>query len=270
MNPSPVSSQSAKALHGDVLQAPSLENCSSTDWQQHAEIAYLFARAVGHDMVNIHTAMEMLEHVRQIQQLDGSDAHLPEQLQLPQISRQLSQNVSQLIGLSKNMGLLNHAANAVAYESVRSVDVAELIEEAVISRLGEAPVPVGLPAKCNGAKVIAFGEMLSAAVTCLYFQWSPQMHDHASASRATAQIDADRITLCIAADDGESVEAFARRIHSEQHSAIRAITRHSLTTRTGELALWLARFVVRIHGGHVDVDPDDPDLTLRLTLPLIR
>ena len=270
MNPSPDSSSSAMALDGDVIQAPSLENCSPTDWQQHAEIAYLFARAVGHDMVNIHTSMEMLEHVRQMPQPDVPDAELPEQLGAQQIRRQLSQNVVQLIGLSQNLALLNQSANAVAYEPVRSVDVAELIEEAVISRLGDAPVPVALPAEPDGAKVVVFGEMLSAAVTCFYFQWSPHMHEHAAASRAAAQIEDDRITLSFAADDGDSVEAFANHLHSEQHGAIQAVARQSLATRTGELALWLARFVVLIHGGDVDVDPGDPDLTLRLTLPLIR
>lgn len=254
-----------------AVRPPSLNNQPPQSWQQHAQIAYLFARHARHDLANIHCALGLFDLVESMQESGIGAAPLPPELEPDRIKEKCKQDVKQLISVSNDLILISQAASTVPYQMVHTVTVAELVNSAIVDRLGEehpAP-PSGVCGEFGDAKLVAYGDQLSAALAVFYFQWTPWASPHKGASRVSIRGGERRVVFEIPADDTESVAGFARRLHSGEASPIASIADRVLSITTAELAFWMARFVVMIHGGVVEVDPNDPLLTLRVALPVI-
>jgi hypothetical protein len=114
------------------------------------------------------------------------------------------------------------------------------------------------------------GDMLAAALSALFFQWTPWLLENHHAQRLSFGLREHALILAIPADDTESVASFARRLANSQRNPLASIHQNALAVTTTELALWLARFIVTLHGGTVTAHPDDPTLSLRITLPTAR
>jgi hypothetical protein len=59
-----------------ATRGPSLDNQSPAEWSAHLEIAYVFARHVRHDMVNVQCALQLAEVVEKMRAM-GSAVPLP-------------------------------------------------------------------------------------------------------------------------------------------------------------------------------------------------
>ena len=260
---------SEQVQNHDVCQ-PSLENFSPKEWKRYAQIAYLFARHARHDLANIHCALGMFDLIESMH--DPNDATpLPPELQPDQIKVKCKQDIKQLVSVSTDLVLISQAASTASCQPIHKRSVSNLIENAVLSRLAEDhPVPsADIYIENDTDNVVAFGDQLAAALSVFYFQWTPWLNPHQAASGLSIRRDSDRVIIEIPTDDTESVAGFARRLHSTEASPIASIVDRELSITTAELALWMARFVTMVHGGTVNVDPNDPQLTLRITLPLV-
>jgi len=251
------------------VRPPSLTNQTPAQWDQHTQIAYLFARHARHDLINIHCAMGMLEAIEQTQETGNGDP-LPQEMGIATIKAKLNIDVKQLISVSNDLIFLSQAASPAAYKPTHIASLATLIEDAIHLRLPEnRPVPsANLIEQIGSSRVLAYGDQLTAALTAFYFQWTPWSTNHTNAARVSASLGKNQITFNFAADDIEPVARFARRLHSQETDPLASLADQILSSTTTELALWMARFVVLIHGGTVDANPNDPDLTLRIMLPL--
>lgn len=252
------------------IRPPSLDNLSSRQWAQHAQIAFLFARHTRHDLANIHCALGLFEMVEHLGAQEDS-MPLPPELQPDQIKEKVGLDVKQLISISNDLVMLSQAANLPAYQPINTVSLGTLFEDNVLSRLDpESSLPPQKVADALGAqRVIALGNTLGAAISAFYFQWTPWMHPHGRVAGISVKSSHNRVTLGFPADDTEAVASFARRLQADPASAMSSISEQVLSTTTTELALWMARMIVLIHGGWVDADPDDPGVTIRVTLPLV-
>lgn len=257
--------------HPPTVIPPSLENLSPIQWQQHGEIAYKFARHARHDLANIHCSLGMLDIVQRVQATDNAVA-VPDELQPDQIKAKMSEDVKKLVSISNDVIMLSQSTNASAYQSVYTLPITTLLESAIGSRLADEhpPLPPGVFEPLDGKNALVYADPLVAALAGFYFQWTPWLNPHTNASRLQVYVDDDRFTISFPADDPESVASFARRLHSREASPMTAMLEQELSVTTTEFVLWLARFIVLIHGGCVDVNPNDPLLTLHVTLPIVR
>ena len=247
-----------------------MTNQTTAQWEQHAQISYLFARHARHDLANIHCAMGMLETIEQMQEA-GDNTPLPPEMELTTVKAKLKIDVKQLISISNDLVFLSQAASPVAYKPIHNAPLNTLIEDAIHLRLPENhPFPSdNLIEQIGSSRVLAYGDQLTAALTAFYFQWTPWSTDHTNAARVSASLSKSQITFKFPTDDTEPVAGFARRLHSQETDPLVSLADQILSSTTTELALWMARFVILIHGGAVNVDPNDPGLTLQVTLPLV-
>jgi hypothetical protein len=253
----------------EPLRKTSLENQDEGSWRRHGQLAYLFARHVRHDMMNIAGALTMLEAVQRAQEKMPS-AKPPPDLEPAQVKIKMQRNIRHLISVGNDLVLLSQGACRAAYQPPHAFAVRELIDEAVGSRLkaGDAR-PTRLLEIPQSQRVLTLGDMLQAAVAAFYFQWTPWYHEHCGAAKAWFRGTEEEIELVFPADDTEIVGAFARRLRQDEETALAEVIEKALCIATAELALWMARFIVGIHGGRVHVDVDDPELAVHVRLPLI-
>ena len=253
----------------DMCQ-PSLQNLSSIQWEQHAHIAYLFAQHVHQDLANIHSTLGMFDFLEHLQ--DSPETPLPPELQPDQVKAKSKEDIKQLIGISNDLILISQAANVYSYQLIHTPTVANLINDVILSHLTESePSPLtDLRDNAKTDKIVALGDQLGAALAVFYFQWTPCLNEHRHAAELSVYHEVDCLSFEIPADDTESVASFARRLHSSEVSPIASIVEQQLSITTTELALWMARFIVMIHGGTVDANPNDPRLALRVSLPLMK
>jgi hypothetical protein len=249
---------------------PSLENATPLDWERHAGIAYIFARHARHDLANIHCALNMLEVVERVQ-LEAGAEPLPPELDPVHLKAKMRGDVKRLVSTSNDLVLISQATNRGAYRGAQTLTGPQLIEAAILNRGVE---PAGalpeLLAAVEQLSVVSLGDMLAAAISAFYFQWTPWLIPNDRAVNLSFGVAPDRLTLAIPADDTESIASFARRLTSSECDPLASIPEGALAITTTELALWLARFIVVIHGGTVTAHPDDPTLSVRITVPTVR
>ncbi len=252
------------------VRTPSLDNQTRQQWDRHTQVSYLFARHARHDMANIHCTLRMFEMVQSMGADGDDDTPLPPDLQPDAIKAKTEADIKKLISLSNDMALLSQAVNPWAYQPSHTRSISGLLDDAILSRLDtDHPAPnQGVLERVDGYSILVLGDALVAALGAFYFQWTPWMTAHTQASQMTAQITDQQLTLAFPADDTESVASFARRLHSKESGPLASVADQALSLTTTELALWMARFIVLIHGGGVNADPNDPLLTLRVTLPI--
>lgn len=253
------------------VKSPSPANVSPALWDRHAKIAYRFARNARHDMVNIQCSLQLIEVVEKIRGVAG-DEGLPPELQPQAVKEKVNIALKQLVSVANDMVLMSQAGSAASYYDCRHETVQQLLQEAIISRLGEeSSPPAGLQSPdCAARRTVVLGDELSCAIATFYFQWTPWCHDHGKAAGARIEFNDDSFTLLIPTDDAEPVASFARQLADMPNDQALPPSGDSLSVSTCELALWLARFIVLIHGGMVRVDPNDPHLMLRVSLPTTR
>jgi hypothetical protein len=253
------------------LRSPKLSNASRPSWERHGQIAYRFARQAKHDMVNIQCSLRLMETMEKIRQMTG-DAGLPPELQPDAVKKKTQTALNQLVSMANDMVLLSQAASPAAYDACRGEPVNTLIRSAIHGRLGEeATLPGGLVhPRGDDRMVVGMGDQLQAAIAAFYFQWTPWCHEHVRAAAARVDITEDSVHLRIAADDVESVAAFARGVEAMNDDAALPPRPDRLSITTCEMALWLARFIIELHGGAVRIDPNDPELALEVSLPTTR
>ncbi|MGE5611816.1 MAG: hypothetical protein ACM359_21390, partial [Bacillota bacterium] len=167
-NPRLVSSSSPK---GAFL--PGLANKNERDWQQQEQITYLFARHARHDVMSLQSTLSMLEMVQRMSPKEG-DPPLPPELQEDQVRAKVRAAIRSLSSMAHDVILLTQATNSAAYAPAVTLGIADLLEDAIGSRLKEGdPSPTGLFEGTPAGQVRALGSLLQAAVAAFYFQWTP-------------------------------------------------------------------------------------------------
>lgn len=254
--------------HAACTQSPSLQNQTQRDWDAHAQLAYCFARHARHDLANVHCALGMLEMVEQIQ-ADHPEMPLPEELNIENIRIKAREDVKKVISISNDLILLNQAASMYAYKASQTMSLSELIQQQIIERLdSNEQHPEQLLVNSNNTRVVAMGDMLGVALSACYCQWTPWSQEHHNASHATLTKSNHQVILHFPADNVEIIGQFARQLASSQPDEPLSIPlEQHLTTTTGTMALWLARHIIIIHGGHIAINADQPQDGLFITLP---
>ncbi len=252
------------------LAQPGLDRQTPAQWELHAQLAYVFARHARHDLANVHCGVQMLEMVEQIQDGGGVEVPLPPELEPEQMKLRMRGDLKRVVSISNDLVLLSQAASPAPYRHATALPLQTLFEQAILNRLlDDAPPPAltNLPAD---ARVLVMGDMLPAALSAFFFQWTPQLTDLHRARQLRVQVQETCCVVDIPADDQEVVASFARRLQSPSDAGLTALVETNLSITTSELAFWLARHIVRVHGGYVTADPHDPDLNVRVVLPLTR
>lgn len=249
---------------------PSLSNISGAMWERHETIAYHFARHARHDMVNLQCSLKLSDTAEQIARMTGQA--LPPELQPEAVKAKTSQALRRMIGTANDMVLLNQSTNKAAYRSCRTDSVQRLLAEAIEARLeGELNMPAGLQdPQLEGLQTVMLGDQLPAAISTFFFQWTRWLQPENAVLRASAIWMADILRLRFPADNLESVAMFARNLAGLNAENPFPPGGDNLASTTCESALWLARFIVMIHGGAVHIHPDDPELNLDIYLPMTR
>lgn len=255
-----------------ALSQPGLENLGPREWDRHAPLAHLFARHARHDLGNVRCALEMIAMVQRVGGASEDPPDLPPDLQPRNIQAKFHFEVNKLVSISSDLALLSQTVNPAAYQPARTVSVRTLVEDSILSRLGEGQsVPPALkPDRVAAGSVSMLGDQLIAALTAFYFQWTPGLHPHDQAAQVKLEVATDRLILSFPADNRTSAASFAKHLAGAGPSHPDFSTEKALSLTTTELALWLARFTVLIHGGLVEIDPADPAMSVRVTLPLAR
>ncbi|MBI1336922.1 MAG: hypothetical protein GC164_08170 [Phycisphaera sp.] len=248
---------------------PSLKNHSEVQWHLHGDLAYMFARHVRHDLVNLHCSIQMMETVEKIRKVAG-DAGIPPELAPDQVALRVKDALRKVVSMSNDMTLLAQAANPASYKNTRTESINDLLTGAILNKTtDEIPTPdnlVNLPERL----IVCMGDSLIHALSSFYFQWTPWNTPHTRAAKATAKTLDNAVRITIPSDDTEHVASFARNIKALKADATRSMVESPLTVSTTELALWLARFIVELHGGEVNIDPNDPELAFTIYLPTTR
>jgi hypothetical protein len=245
---------------------PSLDNQSEADWEAHREVAYVFARHVRHDMVNVQCSLQLIEVVEKMREL-GGDMALPPELQPEQVKIKVKGAIKQIASMCNDLVLLSQASNPAAYRGPHALTVRELLEAALGSRLGDAgALPVGFTTGPDSeARVVAMGDMLQAAVAACCFQWTPWLHATAEPIGVLAAGERT-ITLTFPILDPVA-GGFSPKLARVPARGMRTVLEEALTTPTSELALWLARFIILLHGGTLTAEPGRSGDCLCLNLP---
>jgi hypothetical protein len=176
--------------------------------------------------------------------------------------------IKQLASMANDLVLLNQGANPAAYRNPRAVTVGEVLEMGLGTRLGDAGTlpPELMAAPAAQQRIVVLGDMLQAALSACCFQWTPWLH---GLGDPICQLAAQGQTarLIFQALDGPLIEAFARRVEpAGGQSGVAA--NDALAASTGELALWMARFIIAVHGGTLAVTSDQGARALEVVLPL--
>ncbi|MFG0250693.1 MAG: hypothetical protein ACF8OB_17545 [Phycisphaeraceae bacterium JB051] len=253
-----------------TIQAPSIENQPAQLWQDHAHLAYCFARHARHDLANVHCALGMLEMVEQIQ-ADHPDMPLPEELNLDTIRTKARQDVKKVISNSNDLVLLSQAASTYAYKPVQSTSLGALINQNIVERLdNQQPRPDQLITQTIDTQVVAMGDMLGVALCAFYCQWTPWSQDHHNAAKTTVKQQRHELSMHIPADNVDILKQFAIQLASSAHDdPLDTPLNQHLTTSTGTMALWLARHIIVIHGGAVCIDDNAPEKGVTIYLPTV-
>ncbi len=248
------------------VRAPSFENEPASSWSTHSEIAYRFARHVRHDMVNIQCTLQLFEVAQKLRDA-GGPAAVPPELQPEALRLKVNASIQQLVGHANDLVLLSQATHRGAYTDPHTLTLGELLEGAIGQRItGDLPRPAFLVAPPS-ARVVVMGDMLAAALTPCFFQWSPWSTTCVRAAQATVRVADRSVVLRFPADDVEALAGMARRLNEQADDARHPVLRNILSVPTTELALWLARFIVHLHGGTLSIDANDPDLAVEVRLP---
>jgi hypothetical protein len=252
------------------VQAPSIDNQSPQSWQDHAHLAYCFARHARHDLANVHCALGMLEMVEQIQ-ADHPDMPLPDELNLDTIRTKAKQDVKKVISISNDLILLSQAASTYAYQPVQCMSLGALINQNIVERLdNHQPRPDNLIADTVDARVVAMGDMLGVALCAFYCQWTPWSQDHHNAANTTSRLNRSELTMTIPADNVDILRQFAIQLaNAQDEDPLDTPLNQHLTTSTGTMALWLARHILIVHGGSMCVDQDAPEKGVTIVLPTV-
>jgi|GEM_PF-2556580 len=253
----------------DQPRTPALGNQSAELWRKTAELAYLFARHVRHDLANVHCAVQMLEIIEQIEEDGPSDTPLPPELQPNVLKQRMRTDLRRVVSISNDLILLSQCASHPAYIPPETMTVQQIIDSAIIERLGGTlPDPQQIVDNMVDESLLSMGDMLGTAISTFYFQWTPWQSEHEAASRSTMCCRDGLLEISIPADNTEDVASFARKLGGFHASVFEHIIESALSISTAELAFWLARHILIVHGGSVTVDPNDPDLTAKITLPV--
>ena len=252
------------------IQAPAIDNQPPQIWQDHARLAYCFARHARHDLANVHCALGMLEMVEQIQ-ADHPDMPLPEELNLDTIRTKARQDVKKVISISNDLILLSQAASTYAYQPVQSISLGSLINQNIVERLdSQQPRPDQLITDTINTQVVAMGDMLGVALCAFYCQWTPWSQDHHNAAKSVVKQDGHELTMHIPADNIDVLMQFAFQLaNAQQDAPLDTPLNQHLTTSTGTMALWLARHILIIHGGAVSIDENAPENGVTICLPTV-
>lgn len=253
----------------EQVQSPSLTNQNARQWERHAQLAYCFARHARHDLANIHCALGMLEMVEQIQK-DYPDMPLPDELDPEKIRIKMREDIKKVTSISNDLILLSQAAAFPPYQTSQTTNLTQLIQQNIADRLDSSEqIPEQLLTSTTDISVVTMGEMLGTALATMYCQWTPWAHTHENAALSTVTHGSGMISLHIPSDEDTMLTQFATQLASSNDDEPLAIPlEQSLTTTTGTMALWLARHIIIIHGGHVSITPDDPSDSLTITLPV--
>ncbi len=252
------------------IQAPSIDNQSQQLWQDHAHLAYCFARHARHDLANVHCALGMLEMVEQIQ-ADHPEMPLPDELNLETIRTKAREDVKKVISISNDLILLSQAASTHAYQPVQSISLGLLINQNIVERLdSRQPRPEQLITETINTQVVAMGDMLGVALCAFYCQWTPWSQGHQNAANSTVKQDRHELTMHIPADNVEILSQFAIQLANAEHDhPLDTPLNQHLTTSTGTMALWLARHILIIHGGGVSIQESAPEKGVTIVLPTV-
>ncbi len=255
------------APHPTTHQSPSLDNQSADQWEQHAQLAFLFARHARHDLANIHCALGMLEMVEQIQ-AENPEQELPEELQPHKVREKSRLDIKRIISISNDLIMLSQASSTAAYRPAHTANLSDLIVQYIADRMGSENAPPNKLLETTAQlDVLTLGDMLGPALSTFYCQWTPWLHSHENAANATADLNDGQIYLTIPADDTELISHWGLHLNQTDHCPITQILSENLTASTAELALWLARHIILIHGGNVTVQSESSTPQIQITLP---
>ena len=249
---------------------PSLDNQSAGEWEAYRELAYVFARHVRHDLVNVQCSLQLIDVVAKMREL-GGDVPLPPELSDEQVQIKVKQAIKQIASMSNDLVLLSQATTPAAYRHAHTLTVAELLESALGSRQGEggtwSNVVAGSPVA--GARLMAMGDMLQAAAAACCFQWTPWLHPPAEPICGLAATD-QALLLSFPVIDAALAAGFTQKLALLPGAAVHPVLQEALTTTTSEFALWLARFIITLHGGSIALVPGRGGQSLQVNLPLSK
>ncbi len=255
-------------LTNTVLQSPDLDHAAP--WDHYQRIAHLFARGVRHDVVNLHCSLRLAESLHRLR-AENPDMPVPDELRPESVAERVRHNTRLLANITHDGLLLTQAANRWVYHDVHTLPLSQLLHDAITSHLDddlEPPTLLNDPQLAQ-YKLMAMGDMLTAALSVCLFQWSPRTHAHHFLQTITCACSPDRCraTLCIPIDDPASVLSFTQHRHELQQHANHPILTQNLVITTAELALWLAHYIFELHGA--DMQVNDASDTLIVSLPLL-
>jgi hypothetical protein len=176
-----------------------------------------------------------------------------------------------MVSMANDQVLLSQAACPAAYRDAHTVTWGELLEEAITSRLddqtAQAPTPPNGPAA--EGRIVALGDMLHAALAACFFQWTPWLHPRSD--RPCRLVPRGRGTCVLfPVVDRVMVTGFAERLRQNFGAGTHPALHEPRTIPTGDLALWIAQFIVRLHGGCLTIDLEAPEPAISVCLPLVQ
>ncbi|MCC6580442.1 MAG: hypothetical protein IT440_08370 [Phycisphaeraceae bacterium] len=251
----------------DTVCPASLENCSSSQWQRVMHLGYLFGRHARHDQGNIHCTLSMLQSVQRMSQTDPS-MDLPPEYAPEMLPDKIELATRQIVSMAHDMVLLTHAGSSCAYQPVATATLMEVLEQGLAGGDEASDAVMRLIEQAGEARLVVLGDMLPAAMGACYYQWARELHSATRAADARIHQRANQVDLVVPADDVESLAAVARRLVRGDNAMPELLERPTSLT-AAEMALWLARHIILVHGGTFSIDPNDPDLAIRISLPTL-
>lgn len=255
------------------VRPPSLHNQSFVQWERAGQIAFLFARHARHDMANVHCGLNLIDVVDAIQKQCPGEP-LPEELQPERLQVKIRNDLKQLMSISNDLVLLSQSASRAAYRGARIEPLANVLSDAILTRLGTQTIPPGLGGEeLQSLQVIALGDMLEAALATFFFQWTPccQPLDHVLHATASGRIEQTQtVAECVFPLEKQTLnESAVERLQALDPWQPLPEIDNELTASTTELALWLARNIVLIHGGTIGITRLDGLRCLHVRLPVV-
>ena len=254
-----------------TLRSPALTNLSGTQWSRYEQAAYLFARHSRHDLANIHCALGLYEAIEETHQ-GRPESELPEDLRPARLKQRLYADLKRGMTMSYDLILLSQAANPVAYREVRSESPASLLRAAIQERVVNEPLGLDQALQTlEQETLVILGDTLSAAIAVLYFQWTDHL-GHTLPQELSLSIDTlstgRAMVLTIPATGGEDVESFCKTLEQGEESLEKTL-QQDVSISTVELALWLARAIIQVHGGVLCSERAGEQQALKVYLPLV-
>ena len=265
---------STNSVNSDILlsplRPPSLDLLSPFAWQVHQNLAYMFARRVRHDLINVQSAFQMVEMVEELRQA-GSNIPLPPGFEPQEVQKRIRIALRQVGNMTNDITFLSQITNPAAYRHSFTQSPQALLNTAILNRLGsEAPLPDAITdPNLENNLVLSMNGMLESAITAFYFQWTPGLHPHTAVQHFTAKLHSDRLVLSFPIEIPQEVEPFLNELNQlPQYDSPPAIP-DEVALNASTAALWLARFIILVHGGNLCLGTSlDHQPTVHIALPL--